>query len=176
MASLRYLFISVTLLCAIISMGCILGGYIPNKSFNDRAQPRICQIYYSVYSYWCRAGYLTQECYSVDRNVQPNGTTCWSYDTIAHFTNKDLANQYAHRYASYSHKCYWDPNHPCTYYDDLADVQGTLIAGVVFVSVASISALALLIMELHRKGCFSKRTLLYNELNPENSSGGEASM
>ncbi len=176
MTCLRYLLIATTLIFAIISIGCIFGGYIPNKFFNERAQPRICHIYYSVYSYWCRSGYLTQECYSVDRNVQPNGTTCWSYDTIAHFTNKDLANQYAHRFATSNQKCYWDPNHPCTYYDNLADVQGTLIAGVVFVSLAFSSALTLLIRELYLKGWFSKRTLSYNELNPENSSGGESSI
>ena len=128
--------------CAVVSLiiggGVLLGGYLPNRLFNARIQPRTCQVFYGVASRWCRQGSITQTCYDVRRNVKPDGAMCWQSLTIGTFTNQQQAEQYASRGSSFSFPCFWDPNNACSYYDDYADVVGTLWAGVTFTCLSAV--------------------------------------
>lgn len=123
----------------IIGLSVLLGGYFPNILFNNRAIQTSCHLYSNVYSYWCRSGAITTTCYGVYINVKPAADTiCWTSSKLAVFTNQDQANTYAQRYGSQYFECYFDPNNPCTYYYGLADVTGTLYAGIVFTCLSAL--------------------------------------
>jgi len=110
------------LISIIIGGSCLLGGLLPNSLFNQRIQVKTCHQYTSVRSYYCRYGAITQICYGVHLNTQPDGVNCWQAPKIATFTNQQEAESYASRYRSYDFSCYWDWKNPCTYYDGVADV------------------------------------------------------
>lgn len=126
----------------IIGVGVLIGGYVTNVHFNQRLQPKTCSVFCGVRSYWCNRGAFRSECFDVMRNVKPDGAECWQAPTIARFTSKTEADKYAASCYTYTFNCYWDPNDPCDYYTEYADVNGTLIAGIVFTALGSVLVVA----------------------------------
>ncbi len=130
--------VGLAIVSAIIGVSVLLGGYMPNVWFNQRAVLTTCHRWASVDAYTCRNGAISQTCYDVRFNTKPDPANCWDAPRIATFVNQDQANAYAASYASYDFSCYFDWKNRCTYYNGLADIQGTLYAGIAFTVTSAI--------------------------------------
>lgn len=137
--------------CAIIGICVLLGGYMPNRMFNERAIATSCHRFYTVSSYFCRQGAITSTCYSVHMDTQPSGATCWQAPKVATFFDQSEANRYAAQFGQSNFPCYLDPNNPCTYYYVTSDVVGTLYAGIVFTCVSAILFFLCILMVVYEK-------------------------
>ena len=129
----------------IIGIGVLLGGYLPNALFNDRVVTKICKQNVVVIPYWCRKGGITSTCYNVVETIMAEGMSCGTNIVLATFTNQAEASKYANQWQRGQFSCYIDPHNVCTYYTSLADVTGTLYAGITFCSLATVIYMTLVI-------------------------------
>ena len=129
-------------ICGIISLiigGCVLlGAYLPNRLFNQRALSATCIETSFVHEYYCRFGVITRMCYDafLETSAVPK---CGSIRKIGTFESRSLAEQALAQYRlPYKFACYYDPNDPCHPTKHLADTHGALWAGVVFTCLGTL--------------------------------------
>jgi hypothetical protein len=152
-------------------VGCILmlGPFLSGELKNARLQPRVCEQICKVQPYYCQIGYpnpTTSECYNVILEIKPNGTTCWSLDILAKFTDINSANAYAQACNS-EHKpfnCFWDPEDPCTYSEHPVRTDVLLIGGLLFLGIFIASFITCVCIFL----CSRRRRMHYTPLTGAN--------
>lgn len=136
--------------CAVVGISVLAGSYVPAVNFNSRAYMNSCLRYYSVRARYCIDPPPKSEvfCYDVYRNTVPANATCWEKYLMASFHDEKLAVEYAQSFGRWTFGCYCDPDHPCNYYNSLADTETPKIIAIVFSATAAFCAVAVVVLSI----------------------------